>query len=102
MLRWSWDEDIRQAKDIRQALNEDIRQAKRRRKAKWCEKWLLKRDLKVNFNNFRQELRLESKLFKKYLRMKIPTFDFILKRIRPLIQKELYLISGVIYSRLQF
>ena len=47
------------------ALDEDRK--KEDGKRKWCEEWLLKRDLKVSFNNVHQELRLESKLLKKNL-----------------------------------
>ena len=98
---------------------EEIRQQEVHR-SKWVEDWLLERETRGSFALLHRELRLHSKLFKKYLNMSVPTFDFILSKIKHRIAKEdtvmrqaippaerlqatlLFLICGIPYSRLQY
>ena len=86
----------------------------------WTEDWLLKRDVLGSYATLQKELRLSSKLFNKYLRMPVETYEYILSKISPIIRKEqtnmrnpispgarleatlLFLLSGMSYSRLAY
>ena len=62
----------------------EVEQAKR----KWCEDWLLRRNEMASYATLNKQLRLEQKLFCKYMRMPLPIFHYILNSIAPLIQKK--------------
>ena len=83
----------------------------------WTHDWLLRRPSHGSYFSLQREFRSEEQLFEKYL--KLPVFDFILKRITPIVEKQethlrqtispgarleatlLFLITGDYYSRLQ-
>ena len=63
---------------------------KKRKKRLGCVKtWLLKRDKKGAYNNIIQELRFEDvENYKRYLRMNTETFEELLHRVTPLLEKK--------------
>ena len=85
----------------------------------WTHDWLLRRPSHGSYFSLQRELRSEEDLFEKYLKLPVPIFDFILKRITPIIKNHdthlretispgarleatlLFLITGDYYSRLQ-
>ena len=69
------------------AMNDDDEASKHRR-SKWSEDWLLKRDSLGSFNTLHQEMKLDRSLFRSYIGKPPETFDIILARIGPKIQKS--------------
>ena len=100
------------------ALLADEEECERRRRV-WTHDWLLRRPSHGSYFSLQREFRSEEELFEKYLKLPVPVFDFILRRITPIIEKQethlrqtispgarleatlLFLITGEHYSRLQ-
>lgn len=90
------------------------------KKRKWTNDWLRQRRNKGSYGSIFSELSEERPIFKKYLRIPLPTFELLLEKVTPLIEKEdthlrasipagarleatlLFPTSGLSYSRLQF
>ena len=82
--------------------------------------WLLERKAKGSYGGLFAGLVLQSKTFKQYLKVPLPTFQFLLAKVRPWKGRQdthlraaitvgarleatlLYLITGLKYSQLQF
>ena len=91
-----------------------------KKRRKWTNDWLLQRRNKGSYGSIFNEISGEGDIFKKYLRISLPTFELLLEKVTPFIEKEdthlrdsipagarleatlLFLISGLSYSRLQF
>ena len=62
---------------------------KRKKRLVWMKTWLLERGRKGAYNNIIQELRLENmENYRRYLRMNKETFEELLHRVTPLIEKK--------------
>ena len=101
-------------------MEEETEKPKKRERRNWVNQWLLKRETQGSYGGLFTELCSENEIFKKYLRIPLPTFEFLLEKVRPIIEKEdthlraaipagarleatlLYLITGLPYARLQF
>ena len=96
------------------------REKKKRVVKNWTEDWLLQRRTKGSYGGIFSELAANSDIFKKYMRFSLSTFQVLLEKVTPYIEKEdthlrssitpgarleatlLFLISGLPYSRLQY
>ena len=92
----------------------------KRKRRKWVNNWLLQREEKGSYGGLFSDLSLKFEFFKQFLRIPLPTFQLLLEKIRPLIEKQdthlraaipvgarleatlLFLITGLPYARLQF
>ena len=60
-----------------------------RQHAMWQKKWLAERNSCSAYHNILQELRVQdAENYRKYLRINVATFEFLLERLRPLITKQ--------------
>ena len=86
----------------------------------WTEEWLLKRYVLGSYASLFNDLRMNPKIFRKYLHLPIELFDLIVEKVKPSIERMdtamrsaipvgarveatlLYLVEGIPCSRLQF
>ena len=62
---------------------------KRKSRKVWVKSWLINKDTKSAHNNILRELRLDDvENFRRYLRMNTETFDELVRRVTPLIEKK--------------
>ena len=63
------------------------RKPKRKRK-EWVQDWLLETEAKGSYRGLFAELVLQSKTFKQYLKVPLPTCQFLLAKVRPWIERQ--------------
>ena len=115
----SWDEEEFACAALIVGVYMDDEDKKKINRSKWVQTYSTERDTKGSYGSLFWELSSESALFKQYMRIPLPTFQLLMDKIRPYIDRHdthllaaipvrarleatlLYLITGDHYSHLQ-